>query len=281
MAVEVTIKSKGLFKKSLTFKDLILEDMRYGIMDEAYRLEEGKIGEYTVIFNAKSICRGYEISLKKGEVNLRMPLPTSSDDIKFFYEYIKTICNKMNTKVFIRDEEKKTFNDIPTCIEQDIITSKKALEQIETDLDEKKYKSLYIFGAINPVTLGKKEVIEIKNNPEKMGEVMNRLQTMDVYYAKAKVYQREDKTYFGVYVLTENIPSVLPYEAKILMKNEELKINDWNIGFVVNEKLEGFIPYKDFLNSIKKDEEYDTEHFLITLTAKEIKELIKKYKVEL
>lgn len=281
MAVEVTIKSKGLFKKNLKFIDVIDSDMRYGVMDEAFRLEEGTIGENTVVFKDKNICRGYEIAINKGEVNLRMPLPTSTSDINFFYEYIKRICTKMNTKIFTRDEEVLSLDDIENCIRLDIEASEAALKKIEENINNGTYENMYIFGAINPVALGKKEMESIKGDATKFGILMNSLQGMDVYYAKTKVYQRKNESYFGVYVLTEGIPSVLPEKPKLLMNENNLKVDDWNIGFVVNEKLEGFISYEDFLNNIKKDSEYDSEHFVITLDKDKMQELLEKYKVEL
>ncbi len=281
MAVDVTIKSKGLFKKQLTYQDIIDKNIRYGIMDEAFRLEEGTIGENLVIFNKEHICRGYEITLKKGEINIRMPLPTSSSDINFFYEYIKKLCLKMNTKTFIRDEETVSFDDIDNCINLDIEASVGALRRMEEDIENGKYENMYIFGAVNPVAIGKKELAFIDKDVTKLGMLMNSLQTMDVYYAKAKVYQRKDNSYFGVYVLTEEVPSVLPTKPKLLMPNTDIKVNDWNIGFVVEGKMEGFISYTDFLDTIKKKEEYDSEHFIISLEGKIMKELVKKYKVDL
>lgn len=281
MAVEVKIKGKGLFKKTLTFQDILENNMRYGVMDEAYRLDEGKVGDWTVIFNGNHVCRGYEISLKKGEINLRMPLPTSEEDIIYFYEYIKNLCAKMNTKEFFRDEEKVNFAKIPACINLDIEASTKALEKIEEGLDNKDYSSFYIFGALNPIALGKRELEKFAGNIQNFGKVLDELQKQDIYYAKNRIYQREDKTNFGVYVLTENVPTVLPFEAKPFILDNDIKINDWYLGLVINENMAGFIPYQDFLNSIDKDKIYDTEHFIITLTAKKIKDLLDKYKVEI
>lgn len=281
MAVDVTIKSGGLFKKKLTIQDVLTGNIRYGIMDEAFRLEEGKVGENTVVFNADSICRGYEIALEKTEVNLRLPLPTSPSDIAFFYQQIEELCQKLNTKTFIRNGEKTTFTAIDNCKKLDTEASIAALRQIEEDITNGKYENMYIFGALNPIAIGKKEIKEIAGDIDKFAELMNKLQSMDVYYAKPKVYQRNDNTYFGVYVLTENVPSVLPTEPKLLMANTDLKVNDWNIGFVANNKLEGFISYSDFLDSVKRTEDYDSEHFIVRLEAKKMGTLLKKYRVDL
>lgn len=281
MAVHVVINSKGLFKKRLELRDVIFDGMRYGVMDEVYRLEEGMIGDLMVVFNNKCISRGYEISFSKGKIELTMSLPTSESDIEFFYEYIKRLCIKMKTDRFIRDGEEVTFEQIGTCIENDISASEEALKRIENDIDSAKYEHMYLFGAINPIAIGKDELIEIASSPKNLGTFMNELQRMDVYYAKAKAYKRKNNTYFGVYILTEGVPTVLPYEPKILMMDDNIEIADWNIGFVINNKLEGSILYSDFMSFIKSYEKYDSEHFIVTLSDKVINELLDKYKIEL
>jgi len=280
MAVNVIIKSKGLFKKEFKLADILLENMRYGIMDEAFRLEENKVGEYTVIFNKDKICRGYEVSFKKGEIDLRMPLPTSTSDIIFFYDYVKILCQKLKTNKFIREDIMSSLDMIDEYVRLDREASVKALEEINKNLLNGEYENMYIFGAINPIALGKKELSFIGNDPEKLGELANNLQKKDVYYAKASVYSRKDETLFGVYVLTENILSVMPFKAKLFMANNDLKVNDWYIGFVVKEKLIGFISYENFIKNIKNIQEYDSEHFIIKLDDKEIDKLLKEYKVE-
>lgn len=280
MSVNVTIKSKGLFKKELKLEDCLLENMRYGIMDENYRLDENKVGEYTVVFNRNHICRGYEINIKKGEINLSMPLPTSNEDITFFYDYIQMLCKKMNTKVFIRDEEEATFDHIDKFIKLDTEASIGALEQIEKNLDNGEYEKMYIFGAINPISIGKRKLSDIDKNLDKFGQLMHNLQSMEVYYAAPRVYQKKDNTLFGVYTLTEDVPSVVPYKASLFMNNK-IKVEEWNIGFVINGTIKGFISYNDFINNVKKENKYDTEHFIISLNKQEIETLIKKYKIEL
>ncbi len=280
MAVDVTIKSKGLFKKELKLEDILLDNQSYGIMDESFRLEEGKTGDYTVIFNKNNICRGYELSIKKGEINLSMPLPTSDDDIILFYKYIKFICQKMNTKVFTRDEEEVSIDRIQEFIDLDINTSEQALKQIEENINNGTYENMYIFGALNPVSIGKRELDKIKCSPKKLGELLNDLQSIDAYYAVPKIYQKPTKELFGIYILTEDVLSILPYKPTLLTSND-IKIEEWYIGFVIDDNLAGSISYKDFISSIKKEKEYETEHFILTLNKEKMQELLKKYRVEI
>lgn len=281
MGVDVTVKSKGLFKKNLTIDDILNDDMRFGVMDESFRLEEGMTGEYTVIFNRKNVCRGCEVSFKKGKVDLRLPLPTSDADVYFFYDVIKQVCNKMNTNIFTRDEEEVSLDDIDNCIKEDIKTSTSALKKMEENINDGSSENLYIFGAMNPVTLGSIEMKNIKGSTIKFGILMNSLQTMDVYYAAPKIYQNNDSSYFGVFALTEGVASVLPDKPKLLINENKIDVSEWQIGLVVGDEVQGFISYDDFLKSVKRDSRYDSEHFIITIDKGKINKLISKYKIDL
>lgn len=79
-----------------------------------------------------------------------MPLPTSTSDINFFYEYIKKLCLKMNTKTFIRDEETISFDDIDNCIQLDIEASINALRIMEKNIDSKESENIYILEQLIP-----------------------------------------------------------------------------------------------------------------------------------
>ncbi|MCI8547321.1 MAG: DUF4299 domain-containing protein [Bacilli bacterium] len=268
-------------KKNIEFKDILTRQMRFGIMDESYHLEEGVLGENMVVFPAEHICRGCEISFTKEEIHLSMPLPTSRDDIFFFYDFINRICKKVHTQKFIRNHEILSLDKISCCIEWDIQASCTAIVQMEKNLAENQYESLYIFGAMYPIALGLCEMKKISGDVIKFGELMHSLQSMDIYYAKAKVYERQDKGYFGVYVLTEDIPTVLPYKPKLLMIEHSFEVQDWNIGFVVNNEVKGFISYSNFLDSIGECAKYDAEHFIVTMSSDKMNILIRQYKIDL
>lgn len=279
MAVDVTIKGKGIFKKTFKIEDILDDDMSYGIMDEAFRLDENQVGEHTVLFKRDKMCRGFEVTLKKGAIDLRMPLPTSNEDIKYFYEYINKLCGIMKTNKFIREGEVCTFDLIDEFIKLDTDTSIMALKEIKKNI-ETKGGCMYIFGALNPIAVGKKEIDFIGNNPNKLGELLNRLQNMDVYYAKPTLYTLADNTVMGVYSIVDENPSVLPYKATVPFDNE-ITVNKWIIGLVIDEELAGFIPYDDFIKNVKKFDEYDTEHFIAKINSKEMNKLLAKYKLEI
>ena len=280
MAVEVIIKQKSILKKEITIEDLLLENMDYGIMDENYRLSRGKIGEYTILYNTQSIQRGLEVSIKKKQINLRLPLPTGEGEITFFYEYIDKICEKFKTNTFEREGEIVNIHQNEKWIEIDKETSRKALETMNQDIEQKKYETMYLFGVYNPIAIGKRELEIIQNDIGKLGNFLHQLQSIDRYYASAKVYQKNDGNLFGLYVLTEEVVSIVPLKPSVFMNND-IKVEDWNIAFVYDNDMQGTISFDNFIKNIDTSELYDTEHFIITLSKNEMQKLIEKYKKEI
>ena len=281
MSVDVTIKSKGIFKKNLTIRNVKMGNMRFGILDEAFRLAENEQGDYMVIFQTKQICRGYEIHFERGEVDLRLPVPTSGEDIRFFYKFIKHICNLMGTKTFEYNGEKNTFNDIDSCIEDDTALNKKVFSELILDkVNNDPEESIYIFGAIHPISIGKREIDKINGDIEQFGKMMHELQTFDAYYPKPIIGCHNDNSYFGTYALTENVVSIFPFVPSIIM-NENEDIKEWYVSFLISKKIAGSIPYEKFIENVNKDDIYDTGHFIITMDSSEMQKLIDEYGVEL
>lgn len=281
MAVDVLIKSGGLFKKNINIKDIIFDDMRYGIMDDNYRLVENEIGKYTVVFYKEHLCRGYEVSVIDNTINLRMTLPTSDIDIDFFYDYIKRIMKRLKVKKFVRNDIVETIENIDLFKEEDKALSLDTLQIMLDDINSGKYREMYLFGVMNPIVVTNLELVDINNDIKKFGEFMHNKQKLDIYYAKAGIYKRNDGSLFGVYVLTENVKSVFPYEPGEFILNDDIVMDDWNISFVVDSKILGVISYSDFLREVKKDINYDSKHFIIELDSKKIEKLINKYKKDL
>lgn len=281
MAVEVTIKSKGLFKKDFALKDILDSGMRYGIMDEAFRLDENKVGKYTVLFENAHLCRGFEVSLSKGRVDLRLSLPSSRHEIEYFYRYIHNLCKKMKTEEFIREGETILVSDIQRFIDLDSETSLNALKMIASEIQVGKYENMYLFGAINPISIGKEELKMIDFNLEKLADFMHDHQSLDVYYAKANVYRNSENELFGVYTLTEDVPTVLPYKGQLFTTNRDLKVDNWNLALVFDEKMAGTISYDDFLGSVEKNRKYDAEHFIISLSKEKMKKILEQYKKDI
>ena len=280
MAVEVTIKKKGFFKRKIEIPKLVFEDMGYGTMDDNWRLLENEVGEPTIVYSHNILERGIEIVSEKEEILLRLPLPTGENEIRFFYEYLERLCKYLKVDTFFRYEEESYFDRIEDYIKWDITASISAISGMRESIEKKEYEEMYIFGVLNPITIGPKELDFIDDSPKKLGELLHNLQSVDAYYAGTKIYQRENGTLFGMYVLTENVKSVIPLKPTILMNNE-LKVEEWYVTFCYDEDIDGSILFDDFISSIDTSDYYDATHFFITLEKEKMKELLDKYRKEL
>lgn len=280
MAVEVTIKKKGFFKRKIEIPKLVFENMGYGTTDDNWRLLENEIGEPTIVFHQNILERGIEIVSKKEEILLRLSLPSGENEIRFFYEYIEKLCKYLKVDTFLRYEEESYFDRIEDYIKWDITASISAISSMRESIEKKEYEEMYIFGVLNPIAIGPKELDFIDDSPKKLGELLHNLQSVDAYYAGVKVYERENGTLFGMYVLTEGIKSILPLKTNLFM-NDDLKTEDWYITFCYDENISGSISYSDFLSNVDSSELYDASHFYITLEKEQMIELLEKYKKEL
>lgn len=276
MAVNVLIKPKGLWKKSITIEELIaLKNLGYGISDENCVLEINKVGEYTVLYDPKLIGRGIEVTKEKENILLRLSLPTTLSEIELFYDLIKMICQKLGVKEFLRDEEEMPLKYIDGCIEADRLASIKALNDIEQKILNNDTHNFAIFGAINPIFLGKWEIKEINGDLKKLEYLLNRLQQMDAYYANPHLYKRLDGSIFGVYFVGEDILTIVPEKPFILFSNVD-NVQDWYVMLQDNTA----IKYDDFIKNVKRENEYDDNHFVVLLN-KETNEILKeKYAVD-
>lgn len=272
MAVSVLIKDKRLIRKKLKIEDFILDDMGYGIIDNNFRLDEGKLGNNIVVFDKKDIVRGFEISLTSEGLSIYMSLPTSENEIKRFYDYIRKVCAIFHSKNFIRENEESNFSSCDDYIAMDIEASKNAIKDIDDNLRSKKYKSMYIFGVYNPIALGKSEIDYIDCDIKKFGKLLNKLQSIDAYYATPQIFMKDGSDYLGVFTLIPNTLTIYPFEPTIFM-NEDIKVSRWEIIIASEDKVSGSIDYQDFLKIIDKNILYDSEHFMVKADDKVISNL--------
>jgi len=278
MAVNVVITPGGLFKRQFALQDLLMQGMSYGILDEAFRMVENQMSDITVLFNPKHICRGMEISFEGKQIVLRLPLPNDEIDIRYFYEFIKHVCEICHTRKFVRDEEIVSVNDVENCILIDLGASEKALKLMFTD--KVQYKTIIFFGAINPIVMGQEEMDVIDNNLNKFGEFMNKCQQMDVYYAAPGIFEVKDKGIIGLYTIPPDVLSVASLEPSFLMSND-IKVDAWYAYLQISENESVMVNYNDFVEFIDKTKRYDGNHVIINIPKKDMHSFARAHKVEI
>ena len=272
MSVNVRIKQKSLFRKKLNIEEIIeLTNLSYGVCDENYRIIQNEITNHTLIYDKNKLARGIDISLDGTDIVLLLSLPTTPSEIRKFYEVIQIICNELNIQNYIREEEKVSIKDNDKFIKFDEEGSIAGLKDLEEKIGQDEYKRFEIFGVYNPISIGLKEIKKINNSLNNLEDYLNKIQSLDVYYATPRVYRVKEKL-IGIYAIGANIPSVVPTEPYIVL-NQINGIEEWYVMIKEGKT----VKYVDFINNVENKEYYDANHVIVTLSEKEIDGLLDKY----
>ena len=271
MSIYIKIK-QGLIKKNIN-NIIKYSNLCFGTYDEYYRLIPNKTSKHTLIYDDKKYARGIDVTFDDNYINLELSLPTTKDEINCLYKVVELICNKTLTKKFIRNDIEKSIDDINDCIIEDIELSEKTLNQIKESLEKNEY--IQIFGIFNPISIGKKEIEKIDNNLNNFANYMQNIQSIDAYYATPKIYNIDNQL-TGIYIIKENIPTIVPTEPYIIF-NRIPNIKEWYVTF----SKDNFITYKSFIDNINKNNYYDNNHIIVELSESNINHLLDKYKIEL
>ena len=272
MSVSVKIKQRSIFKKKLNIEEIIkLTNLSYGVSDENYRIIPNEIAEHTLIYDNNRLARGIDISLDDTDVVLLLSLPTSPSEIRKFYEVIEIICNKFNTQNYIREEELVNIKDNEKFIKYDEEGSIAGLEDLQEKISQDEYKRFEIFGVYNPISIGINEIKKINNNLYNLEEYLDKIQSLDVYYATPRVYRVKEKL-IGIYAIGPNIPSVVPTKPYIVL-NQIKGIEEWYVMMKEGKT----IKYNDLINNVENKEYYDANHIIVTLSDNEVDNLLEKY----
>lgn len=287
MSATVTIRKKGLFGKTLTLADIVPEELSYGIGDECQRLDEGKEGDYTIIFDPENIGRGFDISFDGTTVEMHLNYPNSRHDIELFYMMVSRVCGLQGAKTFLYEDEKHDLSEIERLIQQDIDASRSGLRSAMTMFEEEG-NHLTIFGVMHPLVMGEKEIAEIGDDIDKFGQWLNEKQQLDAYYAAPHFYQKQDGTLFGSYAIGAGIASIVPTTPeKPLFADKDMTVDHWYVLLGNSDeskrKNDGIraIPYDKMIESVQKSEYYDADHIVVELTDEEVDEMVEQYRVEI
>lgn len=275
MSVTVKIKQKGLFKKKLNIEDIIkLTNLSYGVSNEHYCLNEQEIAEHTLLYDKSKLARGIDLCMEGNDITLFLNLPTSKEEIKCFYDTIEKICNNLNIREYLREEEVVSIDESKKFIKYDEEGSINGLKDLKEKIESGEYAGFQMFGIYNPISIGPKEIKKIDNNLDNLAKFLHELQSIDVYYASPHVYEVKNRL-VGIYAVGPNIPSVVPTKPYIILNQIE-GIEDWYVILKDGKT----IKYDDFINNVGKTKYYDDNHVIVTLSDKKMDELIEKYFVE-
>ena len=110
------------------------------------------------------------------------------------------------------------------------------------------------------------EIIKSDNPVEKFSKIITDIQYLDAFSANQNLYKSNESSIFGVYVLTETVPTILPYKPVVeyryynVVKNEDVK--RWEIRLVgingdskdsSSYEMLGVMEYSDFIAKLPKE----------------------------
>lgn len=112
MSVVAVVKPESIFSRQLTLKDILTQELAYGIMDEHYRLTPDECSDYTVIYERDYPARGIEVHFDEKNVSFKLLLPNCTREIELFYMIVARTCRLLNTRVFYRDDEMAELSNL-------------------------------------------------------------------------------------------------------------------------------------------------------------------------
>lgn len=268
MAIEVIIRKNTILNFNIDVKEIAqLKNLDYGCLKSNYVLERGKTANYTILYDAKKIGRGIEVSFEDGDIYFRLPLPSTNDEIKLFYSLVEATMLKLGVNSFERDGYIVEIDKIYDMVEFDQESSVQALNNMETHVNTNQIDYFTIFAALNPIYLGKNEFFEIGGDLDDFADFLNRMQQMDVYYVNSSCYKRSNGSIFNISFVGVGYDIVFPIKP---IKYDE-NIDSWYVMLPDDNA----VKYDDFLNYVKKDRYYDTNALIINLKEEDIENLLK------
>lgn len=237
--------------------------------------------------------RGFEVSFEEQtkEYVVRVFTPSTRADWQVALAYIGDLAKKLGQKEIIseRDEHFTPENIHTFDYEDDIFAGIKAIKQDEEE------KEFYLFGVNRPVAINDEiynKIITAENPIDAFSDFFHEIQYLDAYSANQMFYRdNEPQEIFGAYALTQDTPTILPYEPSVEFHYQENlrdeEVTRWQISLVkidgdpnLNESYDvaGILDYKEFINRLPKDKYrfIDAKYILVeALSQEEILDLVK------
>ena len=181
--------------------------------------------------------RGFELNYEDGEYIVRVYTPSGVGDWQIALELLSKLSAQTGSKIECDNEKIYDSEQILKFdYETDIMWGLEALKDAK-----EKNQTLYISGVERDVAFDAVMVDEIfasASPAAKFDEMMRQVQYLDAYSAREHLYQDKDgKEIFGTYILSENLPTILPYAPSPSWQAQEAlgdrKVSRWVLTLVV------------------------------------------------
>lgn len=232
--------------------------------------------------------RGFEIAFEKDikSYTVRVNTPATSTDWKHAIQFMQALSLKLGSEIISENGDVYTADTIQEFdYEYDIISGIKHFSDIVKTNEE-----YILFGVLRPVVIGNKLADQLSQSDSMIkdfDELMLRTQYVDAYSANQAFFKNsKNDEIIGVYTLTQELNTVLPYRPYVEYHNlerlGEQKVNHWDLNFVgytdENDSNSyysmGTMNYDDFIARLDKEKYYFLDDCYIVvqgLTEEEMK----------
>lgn len=289
MAIEIIIKNKSSKKELPSIDTITNNTFKYGSFNGVSLNMEKRGPDGSIsIFNPEKIGRGMSIGFGNNQISLLLPLPTSVEEIGYFYDLASRMADFWNGEVEAT-QDGKPFD--PYNSNELAENAKASSISLIKEMTNGKFKNPILFCARWALYLNENDLELLKSdNPlEALGDFMHKMQYIDAYYAHPNIMttKRHD-CIFGMYVFTEGVLSIVPaiprcpFGFKNANTGRPVNIEDWYVCLYSGkeEKVLGHVMYEDFLKALKKEDylTYDAQNILLKgLTRERIDFMLKKF----
>lgn len=280
MAFTLKIQSKTLFgNKKVDFGQLLKNcNLNYGHDNEFYILEDGMQEETAILYNPKRIGRGIFFDgrgMKDGKVEISYNIPTTETEIIDFINVVKELNRQMKrTEMFCVEEERKYTLEQLVVNKENMVQF--SLEKLNEFCSNKEYVSYILTLACWPLELSDEMVQTFASCTDlcEFEQILHMKQSMDVYYAKPRLYRKENGEIFANYVITEDCESIFPIKADAYFCTTKMEISEGTVCYYIlseERMLDGTYNYDEFIKYVmsKGAEYYDKSHIIVPAMSKE------------
>lgn len=295
MSIDVVIRQKGLFKKTLPLSVILGDSLACGVYEAGLRLNPGEWrsedGEI-LVYHPHHKGRGFSViwtpTQKKGVV-LRALHPTCPEELEAFYAAVGRITDYWSCALEV-DGNPMTPAEFQAGLPDMLEVNERYLGLfIKECLDKEQYESMTLFSAFWPLELGAKEAAEFQNAPEgaiaRFAAWLHEMQSVDTYYAVAEYFEEEDGI-VSRFALTEGCDSLFPVRPEVPFGVTgsdgtplEVSRHEVVIFSTTAQSVMATIPYDTFMLSLSPDKVsyYDAKRVRIAPhSLSELEELISK-----
>ena len=271
--VELHFK-KPLFGKGirLTMNDFLLKEAGYGIPDSGNRLEEGKCEEgFFIVYHKEYPGRGFNVEHEPdfSYAALSLNIPCTSADLHLFFATVGNILLTRKNYTATIDGQPLNKNNLRGYWEGHMEYNRKYVEHLHENLGGN--ETTVLFGIYHPMTLGEKEMTQIRDQ-ESFDSWVYENQKTDAFFTACTVYADPDGVVEGRYFVFKDLVCIVPKKPYLPfgMRLKDGYTKDDVRRFVVcvgdseGKKIINEYEYEDFLRTYSdRLIYYDANHYLI------------------